>query len=132
MRQRAERISDVYNSIAAGRRLAVHVVAAQTGATIIAGLLFLWQGIASAAGAWCGGALVVIGTGLLALRVFAPPLAPGSATLRRFAVGMLLKWVVMLGGFYLVLVRLRLPPLPALAGFGAALLINFLALKFER
>ncbi|MBS0433189.1 MAG: ATP synthase subunit I [Proteobacteria bacterium] len=122
----------MYNSIAAGRRLAVQVVAAQSVAAIITGLLFLLQGIASATAAWCGGALVVVGTAVLALRVFAPPLAAGGATLRRFAVGVLLKWMVVLAGFYLVLVRLRLPPLPALTGFGAALLVNFLALKFER
>ena len=118
--------------MAAGRRLAVHVIAAQAGATIIAGLLFLAQGIAAAVAACCGGALVVIGTALLALRVFAPPLASGGVTLRRFAVGMLLKWMFVLGGFVLVLARWRLPPLPVMAGFGAALLVNFLALRFAR
>ena len=122
----------MYNSIAAGRRLAVHVIAAQIGAMTIAGLLFLTQGIAAAVAACCGGALVVIGTALLALRVFAPPLATGGMTLRRFAIGVLLKWMVVLGGFFLVLVRWRLPPLPALTGFGAALLVNFLALRFAR
>lgn len=110
----------------------MYVVAAQTVATTLAGLAFLAQGLPAAVAAWCGGALVVIGTALLALRVFAPPLAAGSTTLRRFAVGLLLKWMVVLSGFYLILVQLRLPPLPALTGFGAALLTNFLALKFER
>lgn len=121
----------MYNSIAAGRRLAVHVVVTQAGATIIAGLAFLAQGIESAIAAWCGGLLVVIGTGLLALRVFASPPAAGGTAMRRFAVGMLLKWIIVLGGFYLVLVRLRLPPLPAFTGFAAALLMNFLALRFK-
>jgi len=45
---------------------------------------------------------------------------------------MALKWIVALGGFYLILVRWRLPPLPALTGFGAAFVINILAVWFER
>lgn len=125
-------MADVYNSIAAGRRLAAHMVVAQAAATMIAGLLFLMLGVDSAIGAWCGGAVVVVGTGLLALRVFAPSPTGAGATLGRFVVGMVLKWIVALGGFYLILVRWRLPPLPALTGFGAAFVINILAVWFER
>lgn len=120
----------MYNSIAAGRRLAVYLVAAQACAAMIAGLAFLVQGLPAAVAAWCGGALVVIGTALLALRVFAPPLTGAGATMGRFAVGMLLKWMIVLGGFCLTLVRWRLPPLPVFAGFGAAELVNVLALRF--
>ncbi|MEO6967663.1 MAG: ATP synthase subunit I [Rhodanobacteraceae bacterium] len=130
--QRRSRVVDVYNSIAAGRRLAVHMVAAQAGATLIAGLLFLVRGIPFAIAAWSGGAVVVVGTALLALRVFAPPPAAGGATLGRFVVGMALKWIVVLGGVYLILVRWRLPPLPVLTGFGVAFAVNVLAVWFER
>ncbi|MDQ2971647.1 MAG: ATP synthase subunit I [Rhodanobacteraceae bacterium] len=122
----------MYNSIAAGRRLAVHMVTAQAGATMIAGLFFLARGIPFAVSAWCGGAVVVIGTALLALRVFAPHPAAGGATLGRFAVGMALKWIVVLGGFYLILARWSLPPLPALTGFGAAIAVNVLMVWFKR
>lgn len=108
------------------------MVVAQAGATMIAGLLFLVWGIDSAIAAWCGGAVVVIGTALLALRVFAPSPAAGGATLGRFVVGMALKWIVALGGFYLILARWRLPPLPALTGFGAAFVINILVVWFKR
>lgn len=125
-------MADVYNSIAAGRRLAVRMVVAQAGAVLIVGLLLLSKGIDSAIAAWCGGAVMVIGTALLALRVFAPPPAAGGATLGRFVAGLALKWIVALGGFYLILVGLRLPPLPALTGFGAAFAANVLAVWFER
>jgi len=110
----------------------MRVVALQLAVTTIIGLLFLVQGFASAIAAWCGGLVVVIGTALLALRVFAPPLAGPGATLGRFAVGMLLKWVIVLGGFYLILAQWRLPPVPALSGFGVALAVNLVALKFKQ
>lgn len=122
----------MYNSIAAGRRLAAHLIAAQAIAAVIVGLLFLLRSMPSATAAWCGGAVAVIGTALLALRVFAPPLAGARATLGRFVVGMALKWMVVLGGLFMILVRWGLPPLPALAGFGAAFAANVLALWFER
>lgn len=119
------------NSLAAGRRLASHVVLAQTAATLIVGLLFLIGGMAPAVAAFGGGATVAIGNALLALRVFRPPLAGGGVAARRFALGTLLKWLVVLGGLFLILVRLRLPLLPTLIGVGAATAVNWLALRFE-
>lgn len=121
----------MYNSLAAGRRLATQVVLAQAAAAIIVGLLFLIQGAASALGAFGGGGVVAIGTALLAIRVFRPPPARGAATMRRFALGTLLKWLVVLGGLFLILVRLRLPPLPVLAGAGAAMMVNWLMLRSD-
>lgn len=119
------------NSLAAGRRLASHVVLAQTAAAVIVGSLLLAVGLDSAI-AGCGGGLVVaIGNALLALRVFRPPLAGGSVTARRFALGTLLKWLVVLGGLFLILVRMRLPLLPTLAGALVATLVNWLALRFD-
>jgi ATP synthase protein I len=121
----------VYNSITAGRRLAARVVAVQLGLAIIVGLPFLLQGFHSAIAAWCGALVVVLGTAVLALRVFAPPPAGGRATMGRFAVGLLLKWMIVLGGFYLILVRAQLPLPATLAGAGVAMLANVLALRFE-
>jgi hypothetical protein len=121
----------VYNSIAAARRLAVQVVAAQAGATIIVGLLLLLKGIQFALAALGGGMAVTLGTALLALRIFAPPLAGGRTVMTRLAVGLLLKWMIVLGVLFLILVRLKLPLLPALAGVGAAMLANMLALRFD-
>lgn len=51
--------------------------------------------------------------------------------MRRFALGILLKWVVVLGGLFLVLVRLRQPLVPVLIGAGAAMMVNWLVLRFD-
>jgi ATP synthase protein I len=109
----------------------MQVVLAQAVAAIVVGGVFLLAGTASAAAALGGGLALAIGTALLALRVFRPALASGTVTMRRFALGTLLKWLVVLGGLFLILVRLRLPLLPALAGLAAAMLANVLALRFD-
>lgn len=120
------------NSLAAGRRLAVQVLLAQVAVAVIAGLAFLARGVPAAAGALAGGLVVAIGTGLLALPVFAPALAGGGTMLARFALGTLLKWVVVIVGFYLILAYWRLPALPALVGLVAALLVNLVILGIKR
>ena len=113
----------VDNSLAAGRRLATQVVLIQAAVAVCAGLAFLIQGVPSALGAFAGGLLVVVGTGLLALRVFAQALAGPGAMVARFALGTLLKWIVVIAGFYLIVAYLKLPPLPAVIGLTAALVI---------
>jgi ATP synthase protein I len=117
------------NSLAAGRRLAIQVVLAQAAATVAIGLLFLARGQAWALGGFGGGAVMTLGTALLAFRVFGPPLARGAVTAQRFALGTLLKWLVVLGGLFLILVRLRLPLVPVLAGVLATVLVNWLVLR---
>lgn len=119
------------NSLAAGRRLASQVVLAQVAAAVVTGLLFWIGGAAPALAALAGGLVVAIGNALLALRVFRPNLARGSVTMQRFALGTLLKWLVVLGGLFLVLVRMRLPLVPTLVGAGVATLVNWLALRFD-
>src|SRR5690348_7172154 len=100
----------VDNSLAAGRRLATQVVLIQAAVAVCAGLAFLVQGVPSALSAFAGGLLVVIGTGLLALRVFAQALAGPGTMVARFALGTLLKWIVVIIGFYLIVAYLKLPP----------------------
>lgn len=107
------------------------MVLAQTAAAVIVGLLFLVAGMDEAIAACGGGLVVASGNALLALRVFRPALAGGVVTARRFALGTLLKWLVVLGGLFLILVRLRLPLLPTLIGAFAATLVNWLALRFD-
>lgn len=119
----------VENSLAAGRRLAKQLVMTQAAIAVAAGLVcLLWQGAAAGLGAFAGGLVVALGSALLALRVFAPALAGPGTTLARFAVGTLLKWVVVIVGFYLILAYWKLPPVPALAGLVAALLANLFLL----
>ncbi|HEX7370511.1 MAG TPA: ATP synthase subunit I [Rhodanobacteraceae bacterium] len=120
------------NSLAAGRRLAMKVILVQTAVAVIAGLAFLVQGVPSAIAALAGGLLMVVGTAILALRVFAPALAGSGAMLMRFVSGTLLKWVVVLVGLYLIFAVWKLPPVPAFIGVAATLMVNLAALKFER
>lgn len=120
------------NSLAAGRRLALQVVLAQAVVAVIAGLAFLVQGVHAAVAAFAGGLLVATGSGLLALRVFAPALAGPGSMLARFALGTLLKWIVVIVGFYLILAYWKLPALPALVGLVAAVLVNLFALGLKR
>ena len=107
------------------------MVLAQAAAAVIVGALFLIGGIRPALAAFGGGLVVALGNALLAFRVFAPQLAQGGETARRFALGTLLKWMVVLGGLFVLLVRAQMPPLPTLVGAGAATLVNWLALRFE-
>lgn len=107
------------------------MVLAQVAAAVVAGLVFLVAGMASMIAALGGGLVVALGNALLALRVFRPPLASGGVTARRFALGTLLKWLIVLGGLFLILVRMRLPLLPTLVGACAATLVNWLALRFD-
>lgn len=120
------------NSLAASRRLATRVVLAQAAAAALVGLGFLLQGPASALAAFAGGLVVAVGTAVLALRVFAPALAGPGAMMMRFAFGSLLKWAVVLVGLYLVFAYWKLPAVPALAGVAAVVVVNLVALKFER
>ena len=110
------------NSIAAGRRLAIRVVAAQAAATALVVVGFAWRGWDDALAVLAGGGAVALGTAVLALRLFAGPPAAAGTVLARLIVGNLLRWCVIGIGLYLALVKAALPGLPVIAGLVAALL----------
>ena len=110
------------NSIAAGRRLAIRVVAAQAATTALVAAGFAWSGRDDALAVLAGGSAVVVGTAVLALRLFAGPPAAAGTVLARLIVGNLLRWCVIGVGLYLALVKVALPGLPVIAGVVAALL----------
>ena len=110
------------NSIAAGRRLAIRVVVAQVAATALAAAGFACRGWDDALAVLAGGGTVVLGTAVLALRLFAGPPAAAGTVLARMIVGNLLRWCVIGIGLYLAMVTSRLPGLPVMAGLVAALL----------
>jgi len=121
----------VRNSIAAGRRLAARLVLVQLGVSLLVALLFLAQGLRPATGAFAGGMLVTAGTALFATRVFSTA-APGArSALFGFIAGTLLKWMLVCGGMYALLVFCQLPVLPVIAGLCAALLANLVAWRFK-
>jgi ATP synthase protein I len=120
----------VLNSLAFGRRLALRLLLWQLVAAMIVGLAFLVHGIQWAIAAAAGAAVVALGNAMLAARVFRG-VAPAGVVYGRLLAGVILKWVVVIGGFFAILVKYKLPPLAALTGLGAALAVNLLALRFK-
>lgn len=110
------------NDPASGRRLALRLLGWQLGATVLGSLVFLVKGWPFAMAALAGGLLVVLGNALMASRALSS-LQVGLA-LSRFLLGVVLKWVTVVGGLYLVLVRWQLPPAPAIAGLALALAVH--------
>ncbi len=108
------------------------MILAQTALAVLVGLVFLIRDVPSAIAAVAAGLTATAGTAMLALRVFASAPAGPGAMVARFAVGTMLKWVVVIVGLYLILGYWKLPALPAFVGLIATLLVNFAALKFER
>lgn len=122
------------NNLAAGRRQASRVVVAQAVVTGLVALAFLVQGVHAALGALLGGGAVTLGSALMAWRAFGGGVTGAGAALARLFGGLALKWLVIVGALYLAFARWELPPLPVIAGFGAALVAYVLAftIKWQR
>lgn len=110
----------VLNSLATSRKLAARLLVAQALAALVTGVVCLPWGWQHMLAAWTGGMLVMAGTALMAARGLTRG-GPGTVLARMF-LGMLLRWIVVLGGMFVVLVRLKWPPAPLIAGLAAALL----------
>ncbi|MEO8746612.1 MAG: ATP synthase subunit I [Rhodanobacter sp.] len=120
------------NSIAASRHLAVRMVAWQVLAVLATAAVFLVQDRRAALAAGLGGGLIVLGTALMALRVFGGGRRVGAGSaLLGMIVGMLLKWIVIIAGLYVLLARWQMPGLAVLAGMAAAMAVNLMALRFK-
>lgn len=111
------------NSIAAGRRLAIRVVCAQLGATMLVAAGFALAGWRTGLAAFCGGVVVALATSVLALRMFSAGPGSAGAVLARLIVGNLLKWGVVAIGLYLTIVKSDLPGFPVVCGVVVASLI---------
>lgn len=109
------------DSLVAGRRTAVRLAAIQAAITVAVALAFLVQSTASALAALVGGGSVSLGTALMGWRAFRGGVAPAGVALLRLAGGLALKWLVIGLAVMITLTRTELPPLPMLAGLGAAL-----------
>ena len=118
------------NSLDSGRRIASRIVMLQLGMAVVAGALFLLKGPREAMAAALGAGVVALGTALLSLLTFAK-LGPGGMALGRWLSGMILKWIAILGGLFVILVQFKLPPLAAIAGLMAAYAVNLLAFRFK-
>lgn len=120
----------VLNSLDSGRRLALRIVWLQLAVALVAGGIFLLSGPRAAVAAAAGAAVVAAGTVLLSMRVFAG-LGAGEVALGRWLSGMVLKWIVTLGGMFMILVQFKLPPLAAIVGLVSAYAVNLLAFRFK-
>ncbi|HEY1150060.1 MAG TPA: hypothetical protein VGF27_15880 [Pseudoduganella sp.] len=118
------------NSLASGRRLALRIVMCQVGVAALVGLVFLVQGRREALAAAAGALVVALGNALLGARAFAGMHGAGMA-LGRLLMGMVLKWIVVIGGMGMILVQMRLPPLAAITGLAAAYAVHLLAFRFK-
>ena len=86
------------------------MVAWQVIAILATAAVFLIQDRRAALAAGLGGGLIVLGTALMALRVFGGGRRVGAGSaLLDMVVGMVLKWVVIIAGLYVLLARWQMP-----------------------
>ncbi len=102
----------------------------QLAVALLAGLVFLALGRREAMSAAAGAVIVALGTALLSLRFFSGLSGAGMA-LSRLLTGMLLKWIVIVGGLFMILFQYKLPPLAAITGLVAAYAVYLLAFRFK-
>ena len=121
----------MFNSVAANRRLAFRLVAAQATVTAAVAAGFLLQGPRPAIAAAVGGGVVALGSLVLAWRALPAPVLSAGAAISRLVSGMLLKWFVVVAVLYLAFARLALPPLPLVAGMLATMVAPFLLQVFQ-
>ena len=120
------------NSLASGRRLALRIMLLQLAVAALAGLVFLTLGRRDEAiSATAGAVVVALGTALLSARFFSGLSSSAGLALGRLLTGMLLKWVVIVGGLFVILFQFKLPPLAAITGLVAAYAVYLLAFRFK-
>jgi hypothetical protein len=102
----------------------------QLAAAVLAGLAFLTLGSREALSAATAGGVVAVGTALMSMRFFSG-LSGAGVVFGRFLTGMVLRWIVIVGGLVVILVQFKLPPLAAITGLAAALAVYWLAFRFK-
>ena len=120
----------VLNSLASGRRLALRLLLWQLFAAIVVGLVFAMSGFREAIAAAAGATIVAVGNALLSVRLFSQ-VSDASVALGRFLMGMILKWMVIIGGMIAIMFVYKLPPLAAITGLVVAYAVNLLAFRFK-
>ncbi len=102
----------------------------QFAVAALVGIVFLVLGRREAVSAATGALLVALGTVLMSARMFSGIGGAGLA-LSRLLTGMLLKWIVIVGGLVMILYHYKLPPLAAITGLVAAYAVHLLAFRFK-
>ena len=120
----------VLNSAAAGRRLALRVVAVQALATLLTALACLMIGPRAALAALAGGGSMTLGSLVAAWGAFGGGVVGGGVALGRLLLGTAVKWLVVALGLYLAMAVWRLPAVPVLAGAALAATAFVVSMKF--
>ncbi len=119
------------SQLRAGRRLAGRMVGMQS---LIAGVLgvawWLLAGPHEAVAATSAALAVALGTALMAWRALGS-LRDAGGSFWQWVVGLLLKWIVILGSLAIIVITCRLPPAAALSGLVAAYAVNWLAFRMQ-
>lgn len=102
----------------------------QLVAAMVVGLAFSVRGLRWAIAGVAGAGIVAIGTALLSTRLFSQVNGAGMALIRLMT-GMLLKWMVIVGGLIIIMFQYKLPPLAAITGLVTAYAVNLLAFRFK-
>lgn len=118
------------NSLASGRRLALRIILLQLAVAILVGVVFLARGRSEAISALAGGMIVAAGTAISSLRYFGS-LGGAGLVLGRLLAGMILKWIVIVGGLVMIMLQYKLPPLAAITGLVVAYAVYLLAFRFK-
>ena len=118
------------NSAAAGRRLALRVVAMQAVATLLTAGACLTIGPRAALAALAGGAAMTLGSLAAAWGAFGGGVAGAGVALGRLLLGTAVKWLVVATGLYLAMAVWKLPAVPVLAGAAIAAAAFVVSMKF--
>ena len=118
------------NSAAAGRRLALRVVAFQAVATLLTALVCLMIGPRTALAALAGGGAMALGSLAAAWGAFGGGVVGAGMALGRLLLGTAVKWLVVVLGLYLAMAIRRLPAVPVLAGAAMAAAAFVVSMKF--
>lgn len=118
------------NSLIAGKAIARRIILLQIVFAVGLGAAFLVIGSREALAAMAGGLLVALGSAVSSARYFAG-LGSAGLVLGRLFVGMILKWIVIVGGLIMVMFQYKLPPLAAITGLVVADAVYLLAFRFK-
>ncbi len=108
----------------------MRIMLLQLAVALVIGLVFLVVGRQEAVAAAMAAVVVAMGTAVLSARFFSGHGGAGLA-LSRLLTGMILKWVVIVGGLFVILFQYKLPPLAAITGLVAAYAVYLMAFRFK-
>lgn len=104
------------------------MLVAQTVATLLAAVGFwLWLGGGAGKAALVGGLIPTVALAFMVLRVLSGGVQGAGSVLGGLVLGLAMKWLLIVLGFYLAIAVWKLAVLPLFAGFVAAFSAQFLA-----